>query len=175
VEAIMSSKSSGFRSSSVVRPVLLVAAATLLAACGTAPLSYLNDRQVNDRAQLHRFPVLVTQIDGKGTTFEPVPIAPGVHQVVMEAPPVAGFTLPVRKVYPMTIEPCTRYYIAAQRAAKFTQDWDLVIEVTYPVAGCDPAKELQKAGIASSGAPSSVLATIDPGQTALLPPTGIGQ
>ena len=150
-------------------------ALTVLAACASAPLSYLNDRQVTQKAMLHRFPVVVTAIDGNGALLDrKIPIAPGDHLLTADAPPVAGLSQPVRKVVPITIAPCTQYYIAAQRPSAFAQDWDLVVEVTYPVAGCDPAKELQKARVASSSTlQSSPLATIDPAKTAVLPPTGI--
>jgi hypothetical protein len=132
-----------------VRLAAMLLTGAALAGCGTAPLSYLNDRQVTERQMLHRYPVFVVSIDGTSTTFKPIPIAPGEHTIVMNAPPVAGMTLPVQKTYPMTIAPCTRYYIAAQRKSAFAQDWDLVIEETWAVAGCNPQQELQKARIAS--------------------------
>jgi hypothetical protein len=136
--------------SRVVRWTTSAVAATVLAACTAAPLSYLNDRQVTQRAMLHRYPVFVVAVDGSSTTFRPVPISPGEHLVTLDAPAVAGFSQPVQKTFPMTIAPCTRYYIAAQRRAALEQDWDLVVEVTYPVGGCDPAREIEKARSASS-------------------------
>jgi hypothetical protein len=137
-------------------PRLAVAAATLavLAGCGTAPLSFLNDRQVYYKAELHRYPVFVEAVDGVSTAFRPVPIAPGEHLVRFDAPAVAGFSQPVEKTFPMNIAPCTRYYVAAQRSSAFNQDWNLVIEQTWPVAGCDPDKEWAKAKTAST-APSA--------------------
>ena len=119
-----------------------------LAACTAAPLSYLNDRQVYYKAVLNRYPVRVVSIDGSYTTFNPVPIAPGEHLLTIDAAPVAGFSQPTQKQYPLTVAPCTRYYIAAQRTSPLTQDWNLVVEETWPVAGCDPAKELEKAKVA---------------------------
>ena len=136
--------------------------AATLAGCGTAPLSYLNDRQVYYKAVINRYPVRVVAIDGYYQTFKPVPIAPGEHVLTIDAVPVAGFSVPVQKVYPMTIEPCMRYYLAAQRRSPVIQDWELVVEETWPVAGCDPAKELQKAGIAArTGGPSPTSSLVD--------------
>ena len=148
------------RSSTVVSPIprpvvragRIVAAAVLVAlaaGCSTAPLSYINDRQVYYRAVLNRYPVALTAVDGSSTAFRPVPIAPGPHLLTLDALPVAGFSVPVQKTYPMTIAPCTRYYIAAQRKSPLIQDWELVVEETWPVAGCDPAKELEKAKTAA--------------------------
>ena len=130
------------------QPLRMLAAAAVLAlsGCASAPLSYLNDEQVYHKAVLNRFPVRVVAVDGAYTAaIRPVPITPGQHSVMLAAAPVAGFRIPLEKVYPMTIAPCTRYYVAAQRKSPLLQDWDLVVEETYPVAGCDPARELEKA------------------------------
>lgn len=136
-------------------------AAATLAGCGTAPLSYLNDRQVYYKAVINRYPVRVVAIDGSYQTFKPVPISPGEHVLTIDAVPVAGFSVPVQKVYPMTIEPCMRYYIAAQRRSPVIQDWDLVVEQTWPVAGCDPAKEIEKAKTAAAtGSAAQPMGTI---------------
>ena len=135
-----------------------------LAGCGTAPLSFINDNQVYHRAVLHRYPVRVVAIDGSYTAFRPVPIAPGPHLLTIDAVPVAGFHLPIQKFYPLTVAPCTRYYIAAQRRSPLIQDWDLVVEETWPVAGCDPARELVKAktaAISGLAAPTSSLVDND--------------
>ena len=152
------------------RPLAAAVLVALAAGCTTAPLSYINDRQVYYRAVLNRYPVVLTAVDGSSTAFRPVPIAPGQHTLTLDAVPVAGFTVPVQKFYPMTIAPCTRYYIAAQRTSPLIQDWDLVVEETWPVAGCDPAKELEKAKTAaisgtampgSSHVVASALAPVD--------------
>ena len=135
-------------------------AATLLG-CTTAPLSYLNDRQVYYRSVLYRYPVRVSAIDGESQVFRPVPIAPGDHVLTVDAVPVAGFSETVRRIVPMTIAPCTRYYVAAQRTSPLTQDWKFVVEETWPVAGCDPAKELEKAKTAAISGTTSATSTVE--------------
>ena len=150
------------RSSSSATPARLVRLGGIalvgatLAACGTAPLSYLYDRQVYYQATLNRYPVRVVRIDGESVAFYPVRIAPGEHVLTLDAAPVAGFTLPTEKQYPMTVAPCTRYYIAAQRTSPVIQDWNFVVEETAPVEGCNPAKEIEKARV-GLGAPSSAV------------------
>ena len=130
-----------------------IATAAALSACASAPLSFINDQQVFYRQVINRFPVRVLAVDGTYTAFRPVPISPGMHTLLLAASPVAGFRVPPEKTYPMDIAPCTRYYIAAQRRSPLLQDWDLVVEETYPVAGCNPAQELEKAKTAAiSGA-----------------------
>jgi hypothetical protein len=149
------------RSRRAARLAGAAAAFAVLAGCGTAPLSFLNDRQVYYKAVLHRYPVFVEAVDGVSTAFRPVPIGPGEHRVRFGAPAVAGFSQPVEKTFTMTIQPCTRYYVAAQRPSAFSQDWDLVVEQTWPVAGCDPEKEWQKAKIASAAAPVAPSSSIE--------------
>ena len=119
--------------------------AGVLGGCATAPNSYLYDRQVYYKAVLHRYPVSIVSIDNSGPSFHPAPLTMGDHRLVLDAQPVAGFTVPVQKVYTLTIAPCTRYYIAAQRQSPLMQDWDLVVERTFASGGCDLAKELQMA------------------------------
>ena len=128
-----------------VRVVLALVTAGVLAGCGTAPLSFVYDRQVYYKATLYRYPVFVVAIDNVSPTFRPIPLTMGEHIVALDAQPVAGFSQPVRKEYALTIAPCTRYYIAAQRQSPLNQDWDLVLETDFASGGCDPAVELQKA------------------------------
>ncbi len=144
-QSSLSSRSTAARS----RPALGLAfggvVATLVAACGTAPDSFLYDRQVYYRATLNRYPVQIVSIDGTSPSAHPAPVTMGDHRLAIDAPPVAGFALPVRKVYSLTVAPCTRYYLAAQRPSRLSQDWDLIVEQTVASGGCDPAQELQKA------------------------------
>jgi hypothetical protein len=133
------------KSKRLVGLAALVAGASILGACSTAPLSYVYDRDVYYKATLHRYPVFLVSIDGHGIVNHPDPITPGDHVVVLNAQPTAGFSIPLQKTYPLAIAPCTRYYLAAQRPSPVSQDWDLVVEQTWPVSGCDPQKEIAKA------------------------------
>ena len=144
------------------KKVLLSAIVAALSGCASAPLSYLYDQQVYRPQVLNRFPLRVLAIDGSFTSFRPVPISPGTHSLLLAAAPVAGFNIPPEKTYTMDIAPCTRYYIAAQRRSPLLQDWDLVVEETYPSGGCDPARELEKAKTAAiSGGPLQTSSTIE--------------
>lgn len=159
----------------MTRHVLAIAIVAALSGCASAPLSFVYDQQVYHRQVLNRFPVRLLAIDGSYAAFHPVPIAPGMHSLLLAASPVAGFRVPPEKTYPMNIAPCTYYYLAAQRASPLLQDWELVVEETYPVAGCNPAQELEKAKTAaiSGVAPqaSSVLETTSAGLEPTVAPT----
>jgi hypothetical protein len=143
-----------------MKPIRSVGLVATLALCGcsTAPLTIINDRQVYYPVDYHRYPVRVEAVDRRGNIESPVFVDPGVHQVTLAAPPQRGFLEPVEKTYTLNLAPCTRYYVAAERATALTRDWNLVIEEQEHVAGCDPAKEWQKAGVTDPGsrpAPSS--------------------
>jgi hypothetical protein len=152
-----------------MKPSALLLAGALVAflglsACSTAPLSYIYAHQVTDRADIFRYPVTVMEVDGVSTLQNPIPIAPGPHKFVIAAPPITRTADPVLRAYTLDIAPCTRYYIAANRQGKLAREWDLVIEATESVGGCDPQEELRKAAavVAAAGpAPAalSVLAT----------------
>lgn len=142
-------------------PAVALAAATL-AGCAGAPSSYLYDNQVYYRAVRDRYPVFVLAVDGSSPSFRPVPIAPGEHTLRLDATAVGGFSERVAKNYPITIEPCTRYYLAAQRQSQLSQDWELVVERTFPVGGCDADAERAKAKTAATaGLPLPVSSVVE--------------
>lgn len=140
------------------RTASVIGMCVLLAACAAAPQSYIDNDRVVERTHLARYPVVVVAIDGEYRTNERrMPVAPGQHQVIFSAPPAGGFPVSVQKTYPVAILPCTEYYFAADRANNLTQDWELVLEDTRPVGGCNAAEEMKKAGLASNA--GSFLAT----------------
>jgi hypothetical protein len=126
-------------------------AGLLLCACSTAPLTVLQDHQVLVRTALNRYPVRVDAVDSRGNLQTPVFVEPGVHQVTIAAPPPDGFPNWVEKTYTLNLAPCTRYYIAADRANRLKRDWTLVVEDQEPVGACDPQLEWKKAGQPDNG------------------------
>jgi hypothetical protein len=116
-----------------------------LGACSTAPLSYLNDRQVTERTVISRVSVRVVMVDGISPVISPVAISPGVHHLVVAAAPATGFSVYVEKPVTMTIAPCTRYYIAGDRPNRLLPEWSFVVEDTAQVGGCDVQEEEKKA------------------------------
>jgi hypothetical protein len=133
------------------RTGIIIGMCALLGACAAAPQSYIDNDRVVERTHLARYRVVVVAIDGQYRTDERrMPVAPGQHLVIFSAPPAGSFSVSVQKTYPVAILPCTEYYFAADRANNLTQDWDLVLEDTRPVGGCNAAEEMKKAGLASN-------------------------
>ena len=88
------------------------------------------------RADMRLYPVRIVAIDGDYTVDrDTVRAEPGQRTLRLLAAPVAGFTQPVEKDVPFTIEPCKRYYLAARREAPLRQDFQLVVQqVEQPVS-----------------------------------------
>lgn len=163
VDRTAPSRSSASNSAGRWPAVALAAALAVatLAGCASTPSSYLYDNQVYYRAVRDRYPLSILAIDGSSPAFKPAPIAPGEHTLRLDATAVGGFSERVAKTYPITIEPCTRYYLAAQRQSQLSQDWELVIERTFPVGGCDADTERAKARTtAISGLPSPATSVV---------------
>jgi hypothetical protein len=117
----------------------------VLGACSTAPQSYIDNDRVVQRTVIDRSRVVAVAVDGDYRTDQKrLPVTPGSHLVTFSAAPAMNFPV-VQKTYPVSIAPCTEYYFAADRANRLSQDWTLVLEETRPVAGCNPANELEKA------------------------------
>lgn len=139
------------------RPVLL-AAVGLVAGCATSsPLSYLTGQQITERTAINRVPVQIESVDGHPASWGRAPIPPGVHRVVISAPPPPGFRTPVEKTYTLNIAPCTEYFLAADRRNRLMEDWNLVVEDRMPVGGCNPAEEWKKSDTGPASGTDAVI------------------
>jgi hypothetical protein len=124
--------------------ILTIAAITMLSACAaSAPLSFLEGRPYH-RTNPLRYPVRVISVDGDFSVQRSRPVYAGMHTLIVETAPVAGFRTAGQQAIPFKVQPCTRYYLAAERATSLSQDWQLVVDETGPVAGCNPEEEIAK-------------------------------
>lgn len=98
----------------------------------------LIDGNLYTRTHLNRFPVSIVAVDNEYSTITPRRVDSGERRLTVDAPPVANFTIPVRKEFTFKVEKCVRYWLAAQRATSLTQDFELVIDHAEPIAGCMP-------------------------------------
>jgi hypothetical protein len=128
----------------------LVACLLTLAGCSsTAPLSLVEGVPWT-RTDSNLYPVRVVSVD-RDIQFnrpdEPIRLSPGPRWLVLEAAPGEGARRHVQKSFVLRVEPCTHYYLAARRTSPMQADWELVIDMKEPVAGCKPEEELKKAGL----------------------------
>lgn len=117
-----------------------------VAGCASAPLSFVVG-EPQTRTDPHLFPLRVVSVDRKihfNAPDQAVQIAPGPRSLVLEAVGGSSARGSAQRTYVLNIEPCTRYYLVAQRAGRMQFDWDLLVERKEPVAGCDPDEERSK-------------------------------
>jgi hypothetical protein len=127
---------------------LLAFIVTLAGCASTAPLSFVEGVPWT-RTDSTLYRVRVVSVDGHiefNGDDKPVMVSPGLRSLVLEAAPGSGARRHVQKTYPLAVEPCTHYYLAARRSSPMDAEWTLVIDRKEPVAGCDPKEELRKAG-----------------------------
>lgn len=130
-------------------PALALLAATLLSACAQAPLSFVEGQPLT-RTDSTLYPVRVVAVDGSmhfNLPRQAINIAPGVRELVLESGTWRGASRSTQRHIPLTIEPCTHYYLAARHASPFHTPWELVVDRREEVAGCDKQQELKKAGL----------------------------
>lgn len=124
----------------------------LVAGCSSAPLSFI-EGDLQTRTDRTLYPVRVVSLDRLILFKEPgdpVAVSPGPRSLVLEAEDGKGARGSAQKAYMLKIEPCTRYFLAARRDNAMRYDWELVIERTEPVGGCNPDDELKKATVSAA-------------------------
>jgi hypothetical protein len=123
-----------------------LSAMTALSGCAHQWESVL-DGQLYTKTHINRYPVIISAVDGVYSTSNPRYIDSGERRLIIEAPPVAGFTQSVRKEFTFKVERCVRYWLAAQRASALSQDFELVIDYAEPVPGCTPYGNAQERAV----------------------------
>jgi hypothetical protein len=119
------------------------------AGCASAPLSFLDGRKL-DHVTLNRYGVHIVAVDGQMMFQNPVQVAPGPHSIVVEARPAQGPNLQIQQAFVFNVEPCTHYYLVADRESPLLSQWTLAVERTEKVGSCDPQAEWRKAKAASA-------------------------
>ena len=116
--------------------------ASVLGACSTLPGSALIDGDRAYTTMMHRYPVRVVAVDGYGTfVTNPAVVEPGERRVRFTTVPVRGFeNQSAEREFTMTLAPCTRYRVSAERESSLSLDWALRVDGEEPVPGCDPSR-----------------------------------
>jgi uncharacterized protein YceK len=87
--------------------------------------------------ELNDYPIQIVAVDGQYQVMNDARLLPGTHTLVATSRKPSIYRVPRQKVWPITVEPCTRYYFAARHAGRLTEDWDLIVRRTEPIGGCD--------------------------------------
>jgi hypothetical protein len=121
-----------------LRPAALIVSA-LLAGCATSDtFSYIQGQRWL-KSELNTFDVQVIRVDDQDYIqrgYEPIRIDPGVHQIVVQGPPTAGFRFGEQRTLTLDVKPCTRYWLEAKKANSLSQDFEPRVNYSEPIAGC---------------------------------------
>jgi hypothetical protein len=124
--------------------VFLLFFATLYAACGTAPLSFIEGNTGSKLLAENQSPVRVVSIDGHIQFRMPVQISAGPHTLVLESAPRRGVGAPLQRTFAFKVEPCTRYFFIATPTTPMDTNWELAIHTKEPVGACNSDAEVKK-------------------------------
>jgi hypothetical protein len=117
-------------------PVVL-GLAVLLNGCATP---YHHSQLVGTRyfkVPINTYPVAVVRVDGESTPLTgPVLVEPGLRRVVLESTTGLPGGLGSQQVLELQVEPCTRYYLVAEKTARFLDRFTPRIDHQEPVPGC---------------------------------------
>ncbi len=120
---------------------LLVA---LIAGCGTAPLSFIEDAPPVKLLPTNQYPIRVIAVDGISYLRMPVQLSAGEHVLVLEAFPGSSIQFNTQRTIKFTIAPCTRYEFVAVRKSPMDSNWELLVHRQEAVSSCQPEKEIKK-------------------------------
>lgn len=123
------------------RTIILTSLAMLtLAGCATTPPVGKPAEVAGalaDTSVAHRSPTGILTVDGRAVEGKVVAIQSGVRTVRFLALPIPGHRGGEVRSLELSVKPCTRYYINAQRKTAEAMDWEPVIGKEEPMAGCN--------------------------------------
>jgi hypothetical protein len=120
---------------------LIAAVGAVFAGCATTDtFSYLEGTRYF-RANLYHYDASIISVDGTHYLLQrPVRIDPGVHKIVVQAPPAAGFRYGEQRTIELNVEPCKRYWFAAVKKNALAQDFEPKVDYVEDIAGCGARK-----------------------------------
>ena len=112
-----------------------IAAIAALAGCATTPFSYIDGNQYF-KADIHSYPVIVLDVDGRSETRNPIMVDPGKRVIRVQGQAAPGFTYGETRTISIDVKPCMRYYLKAVKKNQLQQDFEPEIDYVEPIAGC---------------------------------------
>lgn len=116
--------------------------AVLLGACATTDtFSYIQGQRWK-KAELNTFDVTIIRVDDQDYIqrgYTPIRIDPGLHRIVVQGPPTAGFRFGEQRTLTLDVKPCTRYWLEAKKDNSLSQDFEPRVNYEEPIPGCGAA------------------------------------
>ncbi len=116
--------------------------AVLAAGCATTDtFSYIQGQRWK-KAELNTFDVTIIRVDDQDYIQRgdaPIRIEPGLHRIVVQGPPTAGFRFGEQRTLTLDVKPCTRYWLEAKKDNALSQDFVPRVNYEEPIPGCGAA------------------------------------
>ena len=114
---------------------LLLAPAAVVAGPYDQPWAVIgSDSSLSAEPKLR--PVVVSRVDGEGTTRNRAIVEPGTRRVTVDLPPRKGFSLGTQETFELVANPCMRYTIAARLDAGTGEHWKPFVRSAETIGEC---------------------------------------
>jgi len=120
------------------RAIAALTTALAVTGCATDSLSYVQAGRYF-RAPIDTYDAILISVDGKSTTQRPAVVDPGMRTIVVQGLPTAGFRYGEQRTLTLEVKPCVRYWIAARKDSRLSQDFEPYIDYSEPISGCKAA------------------------------------
>ena len=118
--------------------IAALAAGLAATGCATDPFAYVQAGRYF-RTPINTYDAILISVDGKSTTQRPAVVDPGMRTIVVQGFPTAGFQYGEQRTLTVDVKPCVRYWIAARKDNRLSQDFEPYIDYSEPIAGCKAA------------------------------------
>ena len=117
-------------------PFLLLAGACAAASPYERPYSIIEDDPVHS-ADPNVIHVIVNRVDDRNALdIHHAVVAPGPHEVTVDVPPRKGWQA-TQRTFPLTTEPCRRYYISARLDNPVGPQWTPIVRGVDRITECE--------------------------------------
>jgi len=121
---------------SLALPFLLLAGACATTNPYAQPYSIIEDDPIRS-ADPNVIHVLVNRVDDRNATdVHHAVVAPGPHEVTVDVGPRRGWPSS-QHTFPLTTEPCRRYYVSARLDNRVGAEWTPVVRSSDRIAECE--------------------------------------
>ena len=108
-----------------------------LAGCATHENFSFLDGERWTKIEMNTYDTVILAVDGHSYLENSrIRIEPGLHHIVFQTKPAAGFTFSPRKTLDLDVEPCMRYWFEAKKANALSQDFEPRVNYKEPIGGC---------------------------------------
>jgi len=124
--------------SSLVKLAAALSLGATLTACAGLPPGYGQIYgQRYFKAPIDTYAVQIIRVDNRDTTDTPTFVDPGLRKITVQGPPDGVHRLGEQRSIDLQVEPCTRYYLVAQKSNRLQTDFAVKVDYQESIGGCN--------------------------------------